>query len=149
MPKLHSMRKSKADRDADEQRYAPIASPNSEDGDHDGVSVNLEHHHLKKMGLDAGKMKHGDHVAFAGEGHVEHAEVTSGEHGERHSARIRLTRAGMDHEGTPDAEKEKGELRNEIEEIHGKSEEAREKRQEARGATRAKSGHELAEKTGG
>jgi hypothetical protein len=146
MPKLHPMRKSKADREADETRYSIPAT--AEDGDHDGVSVNLDHHHLKNMGLDAGKMKHGDRVEFSGEGHVEHAEVQSGEHGDRHSARIRLSRAGMEHEGEEPA-RERENLRNEIETIHGKAEEAREKRSEARGARTAKSGEKVPEKAGG
>lgn len=142
--KLHSMKKSSADRKADEERYA-ISPADSEDGDRDGVSVQLDHHHLKKMGMDAGKMKHGDRVVLNGEGHVEHAEVQSGEHGDRHSARIRLSQAGMEHEGAGGAEKEKGDLRNEIETIHGKSEASR----EAKASKGAKAGKEVPEKTGG
>lgn len=151
MVKVVSMRKTAAERRAEEHGGAPagLYSESANEEDRDGIAVHLEHHHLQKMGLDASTMKHGDPVEFKGTGHVEHVETQSGANGERHHARIRLTHAGMDHEGEAHPEKEKAELRNEIEAVHGKSEAAREKRAEATNAKRDRKGEQVAEKTGG
>jgi len=116
----------KLDRSANERKaeahggadYPTSVAGNSED--HDGPTLHLDHHHLKKMGLDAGKMKHGDPIEFHGKGHVEHASVDSGEGGERHSARIRMTHGGAEHEGSDDDDR--GEIRGAIEKAHGASE---------------------------
>jgi hypothetical protein len=72
--------------------------------------------------MKAGELRHGDRVTFHGEGHVEHADESSGENGERRTARIRMTHGGMEHESGSD--EEHSSLKNELMKMHEKSESA-------------------------
>jgi hypothetical protein len=94
--KVVPLKKSKAELEADKEAdgyAAPVGSP-----DNEGLSLRLEHHHLKKLGIN-GDMKSGHTFELQGRGTVEESESRSGKDGERHSARLRLTHAGVTHEG--------------------------------------------------
>jgi hypothetical protein len=83
----------------------------------DGVAIHLEHHHLMKMkDADgepiAGRLKSGHKVEFHGTGTVERSETQSTPEGDRHSATIRLHKGAVEHEASPDEERD--ELRDEI-----------------------------------
>lgn len=110
MAKMVSLKRSKADREKDALR--PIEGgvyPEDE-----GPAINLEHHHLAKLGL-GGSLKSGDDVEFLGRGKVERSETRTDKDGERHSATIRLHRGAVDHEPAErDNEGERGELRSEL-----------------------------------
>jgi hypothetical protein len=92
-----SLKKSAADRRAEKDALGEpgLATIPEED---EGVRVNLDHHHLMKMGVGGG-MKSGHKVDFSGSGSVERSETRSTPQGERHSATIRLNRGGIEHEG--------------------------------------------------
>lgn len=95
--KLVSLKKSASERKAGE-KDGMIAGPYGGD---DGVTLQLEPHHLEKLGL-GGKLKSGHKFKIEGRGHVEESESRSGKEGERHSARLRLTHAGVEHKEAPD-----------------------------------------------
>lgn len=99
MVKVVALKKTAADRKADEEANGYPGDDQSPDNE--GISIRLEHHHLKKMGID-GAMKSGHTFRIEGHGHVEESESRSGKGGERHSARLRLTHAGVEHEGDED-----------------------------------------------
>lgn len=90
--KLVSLKKSAGERKADE-KDGMVSGPYGGD---DGVTVHLEPHHLEKLGL-GGKLKSGHKFKIEGRGHVEESESRSGKEGERHSARLRITHAGVEH----------------------------------------------------
>jgi len=127
MPAMVSLKRSKADLKAQQERTAsPVAWS---DPDKQGVRLELEHHHLMNLkGADgqpiAGQLKSGNRVAFQGAGTVERSESRSTPEGERHSATIRLHRGAVQHSapkreaaapkarkmpGTPSYPKEAGE----------------------------------------
>lgn len=124
MTKMSSMNKSAADKRAEKDTLGEAGSAiaqNSED--HDGPVVHLDHHHLKNMKVGGG-LKSGHKVTIMAEGHVESADTRSDKSGDKHSARIRIHRMGMEHEG--EKGEERADLRNEIEKIHGSSEKSNE-----------------------
>jgi hypothetical protein len=124
MVNMVSLKKSVADRRAEKDA---LGSPETISADSrpedEGISVNLDHHHLMKMGVGGG-MKSGHKVEFGGTGTVERSETRSTPEGERHSATIRLNRGGMEHEGEEKAE-ERGEIKTEIMSAHDKAEQGR------------------------
>jgi hypothetical protein len=120
MTKMISLKKTAADRDAEKKAMGeggPGTRANPEDDG--GVTLHLEHHHLQKMGVGGG-LKSGHKVELSAAGHVEHSETRSTPQGERNSARLRLTKMGVEHE--TDHGEERKDLRNEIEQVHGASE---------------------------
>jgi hypothetical protein len=120
--KVVALKRSASDRKAEEEGGG-FVSPD-DDG---GISIHLSHHHLKKMGLD-GDLKSGHKVKLRGHGHVESSESRSEKGGERYSARLRLTHAGADGHGEPDADDKKTERegrRSDIEKAYTESEKKR------------------------
>lgn len=110
MVKMVSLKKSAADKRAEKDALGTRDIP-SVPAENEGISVNLDHHHLTKMGVGGG-LKAGHKVELHGAGVVEHAESRN-EGGEvRHSARLRLHKAGMDYEGSDEDKRE--DLRQEI-----------------------------------
>jgi hypothetical protein len=103
-----SLKKSAAERKAAEPTNGEYHDPET-----DGVAIHLEHHHLEKMGL-GGELKSGDKFHMRGHGHVESSESRSGNDGERHSARLRMTHAGIEHEAAKDGREDKEGLRKEL-----------------------------------
>ena len=124
MVKMVSLKKSAADR---REEKATLGSPDvpyvpAED---EGVTVNLDHHHLMNLkGSDgepiAGRMKSGNDIEFHGRGTVERSETRSTKDGERHSATLRMHRGAVEHEADQDGEREG--LKNEIAKNVGKME---------------------------
>jgi hypothetical protein len=104
-----------------EKSEAPYVPPED-----DGARFDLDHHHLTKMGV-GGDLKSGDSLIFNGRGTVERSESRSTPDGDRHSATIRFHRGGVDHQQA-DRSRDEGskDLRNEIEQVHGKAQEAAE-----------------------
>lgn len=127
-----SLKKSASERKADkEMQGANIGMPYEEDG---GVTLHLEHHHLEKMGL-GDSLKSGDKFHMKGHGHVESSESRSGKDGERHSARLRLTHAGVEQDPRHMGDgrvADKAELRGELDKAY----ENAEKRSEAEETTK-------------
>jgi hypothetical protein len=142
MVKMVSLKKSPADRRAEKDALGSHDIP-SVPAEDEGVSVNLDHHHLMKMGVGGG-MKSGHKVKLEGEGTVERSETRSTPEGERHSATIRLHRGGIEHEGEEKAE-ERGEIRTEIQKATAGSERAAADKDAARTAKKAVKGKEMAE----
>ncbi len=119
MTKMVSLKKTSADREAEKKAMGesgPGVNSNPEDAG--GIMIHLEHDHLKKMGVGGG-LKSGHKVELSAAGHVEHSETRSTPEGERHSARLRMTRMGVEHE--TDHGEERKDLRNEIEKVHGET----------------------------
>jgi len=93
--KLHSLRQTKADRKATEsareERMEEMSEP-------EGIEIHVSHEHMQKMGMDD-PPKSGTEVELHGRGHVvsSHTEDVGGK--PRHHMRIRLTHAGVEHEG--------------------------------------------------
>lgn len=122
MTKMVSLKKSAADRRAEKDAMGSrdvVSVP----AENEGVTVNLDHHHLMNMGVGGG-MKSGHKVSFNGTGTVERSESRSTPEGERHSATLRLDRGGIEHEGD-EAEEERGEIKTEIMSAHDKAEQGR------------------------
>lgn len=114
MVKMVSFKKSAADRDEEKTALGEggLATVPAEN---EGVHVNLDHHHLKKLGVD-GDLRGGDDVEFHGRGKVERSETHSGPDGDRHSATLRLHKGAIEHDlGERDRGDERGKLRGEIE----------------------------------
>lgn len=90
--KLHSLRQTKADRNAAEtareERMEEMREP-------EGIEVHISHDHMQKMGMGQ-PPRSGTEVELHGRGHVvaSHTEDVNGE--PRHHMRIRLTHAGVD-----------------------------------------------------
>ncbi len=118
MTKMASLKRSAADRDVEKQALGEPARGPLQNPEDEGITVHLDHHHLKNMGVGGG-LKSGHKVDLHAAGHVEHSETRSTKDGERHSARLRLTRMGVEHEGGKD--EKRADLRNEIEAVHSKS----------------------------
>lgn len=119
MVKMVSLKKSSADRRAEKDAMGSpevIGVP----AENEGVTVNLDHHHLMNMGVGGG-MKSGHKVTFNGTGTVERSETRSGKDGDRHSATLRLDKGGMEHEGEEKAE-ERGEIKTELQKAMAGSE---------------------------
>lgn len=110
MVKMVKLEKSAADKRADKDADG---SPKIVDvpDEHSGVTVNLDHHHLMKMGVEGG-LKAGDKVEMPMRGHVIRSESRSTDDGEKHSATLHMTHGGMDWEGSKEDERQ--DLRGEI-----------------------------------
>lgn len=142
MVKMVSLKKSSADRAADKEAMgSPALATDSPDSQ--GISVNLEHHHLMKMGVGGG-MKSGHKVEFGGTGTVERSETRSTPEGERHSATIRLNRGGLEHQGDEKAE-ERGEIKTELQNAVAGSERSRADKDAKRVDRKGQSGKKEAE----
>lgn len=116
MAKMVSLKKSAADRRAEKDALGSRDIPYVPAEDQ-GVTVNLDHHHLMNLkGSDgeplAGRMKSGNDVEFHGRGTVERSETRSTPEGERHSATLRLSKGAIEHE--PSSDDERTELKGEI-----------------------------------
>jgi hypothetical protein len=86
----------------------------------DGARFELEHHHLMQLGL-GGDLKAGDGLTFNGRGTVERSESRLTADGDRHSATVRFARGAVDHDPENKSRDEgRKDLRNEIEQVHGK-----------------------------
>jgi hypothetical protein len=110
MVKMVKLEKSAADKRADNDA---AGSPKIIDvpDEHSGVTVNLDHHHLMKMGVGGG-LKAGHKVEFSGRGTVLRSESRSTDQGERHTATLHMTHGGMEADGPKDEDREG--LRSEI-----------------------------------
>jgi hypothetical protein len=110
MTKMVSLKKSKADRGEEKDALASpgIASVASE---HEGVHVNLDHHHLKNLGVEKG-MKAGDKVDFHGRGTVQRFDTHDDKSGTRQSATLHFDKGAIEHEA--DRDEERDDLKNEI-----------------------------------
>jgi hypothetical protein len=122
MVKMVSLKKSAADRRAEKDALGSPATPYVPAEDQ-GVTVNLDHHHLMNMGVGGG-MKSGHKVTLHGTGTVERSETRSSKDGDRHSATLRLDRGSLEHE-PEEGEAERGEIKTEIMSAHDKSEQKR------------------------
>jgi hypothetical protein len=140
MVKMVSLKKSSADRRAEKDALGSPTVPYVPAEDQ-GVTVNLDHHHLMNMGVEGG-MKSGHKVDFHGTGTVERSETRSTPEGDKHSATLRLHRGAIEHE-PEEKEEEKGEIRTEISKAHDKAEQSKMDR-EAK-AKSGKSGKEIKE----
>jgi hypothetical protein len=118
MVKMVNLKKSKGDMAADKEAGGEpgIASVANE---HSGVHVNLDHHHLKNLGVEAG-MKAGDRVDFKGRGTVQRYEMHDGPDGMKHSATLHLDKGALERDGARDEERD--DLKNEIAANVGKME---------------------------
>ena len=121
MVKMVSLKKSAADKKAEKDAMGEPALANPRDEDM-GVTVHLDHHHLTKMGVN-GDLSHGDPIEFHGKGHVERAETRSTPEGDRHSATLRIHRAGMEHEVKRGGDEEKRDVRGDLEKAYSGVEE--------------------------
>lgn len=123
MVRMVSLKKSAADRRAEKEGMGSrdvVSVP----AENEGVTVNLDHHHLMNMKVGGG-MRQGHKVEFGGTGTVEHYSEGSGPDGSpRMSARLRLDRGGMDHEGDEKADP-RGELKGELRKAVAGSERAK------------------------
>lgn len=122
MVKMHNLRRTAADVKAEK---AALGSKNKDiepyvEPEDDGVRVDLQHHHLEKLGLGSA-LKSGDSLQLQAHGTVEKSETRSSPEGDRHSATIRLHHGNVDHEGD-EAEGKSG-LKEDLKEAYGKSEE--------------------------
>src|SRR5579859_8206871 len=99
MVKMVSLKKSAADKAAEKKAMGEPTIISRPDEDV-GVTVRLDHHHLTKMGVH-GDLKSGDDVEFHGKGKVERSETRSTPDGDRHSATVRLHRAGIESVNNP------------------------------------------------
>jgi len=121
MVKMVSLKKSAADRKAEKDAMGETAMANPRDEDM-GVTVHLDHHHLTKMGVH-GDLKSGDGVEFHGKGQVERSETRSTPDGDKHSATLRIHRAGMDHDAPRGGDEEKRDVRGDLEKSYAGVEE--------------------------
>lgn len=137
MVKMVSLRKTKADRQAEDratesrvQSYAPDGDGDGDD--HGGPEVHLDLAHLKKMGAHEAELPAGHEIHFKGRvishtlGH-ENGEATG-------HARVRLVEAGTE---LPEEAPRAG-LRADLEKSHGDSERKSAERAEKRGAAKAR-----------
>jgi hypothetical protein len=112
MVKMVSLKKSKVDRDVEKNALSSspggIASPPSE---HEGVHVNLDHHHLKNLGVEKG-MKAGDKVDFHGRGTVKSYETHDDKGGAKSSAILHFDKGAIEHDA--DRDEERDDLKSEI-----------------------------------
>src|SRR6185312_7773188 len=113
MVKMVKLEKSAADKRADSDADGSSKIIDVPD-EHSGVTVNLDHHHLMKMGVGGG-LRAGDKVEMPMRGSVIRSESRSTPEGERHSATVHMTHGGMDWEGSKD--NERAGLRDEISRI--------------------------------
>lgn len=119
MVKMHNLRRTKADVDAEKKAMGGAKKGKDEPTtayippEDDGARFELDHHHLTKMGLN-GDLKSGDSVNFSGAGTVERSETRSSPEGDRHSATVRFHRGGVDHEPADRDGDAKADLRNDI-----------------------------------
>ena len=143
MVKMHDIRRSATDVKAEKKALGRESEAAYVPPEDDGARFELEHHHLTKMGLN-GDLKSGDTLHFHGHGTVERSESRSSPQGERHSATIRFHHAGAEHEGADESRSGgKGkDLRNELEQVHGKV-------AEKASAKAAAADKNIPEKTGG
>ncbi len=113
MVKMVNLKKSKSDSKAEKSADGMVL-PAAMAPDDAGLRLDLDHHHLEKLGV--GNMDHGDKVHFEGHGVVERAESHSDGGEARHSATVRFHKGGMDHEqprGEP--QRDKTEIRGDLE----------------------------------
>lgn len=137
MVKMHSMKKTAAERKAEDKVGEGTISPH-EYAEPEGIEIHVHHDHLKKLGLD-GPLPHGTKVSFGGEGEVTGSESSEsyGKPGEvRHRMVLRLHKAGVEPEESDDGNAKRDELRRQIEVEHGKSEQKRSEREAERTAKR-------------
>jgi hypothetical protein len=116
MVKMVSLKKSSADKRAEKDA---LGSPDvvNVPAENEGVTVNLDHHHLMKMGVGGG-MKSGHKVEFHGAGIVERSETRTDKDGDHHSATIRLHRGSLDHEVPRGGDEEKRSVRGDLEKAY-------------------------------
>lgn len=110
MVKMVNLKKSAADKRAEKEALGEsgLVEPVGGEGD---VSVNLEHHHLQKLGVGGG-LKAGQKVELHAVGTVHHAATESGPDGDKHRATLSLHKAAIEHEA--DRDEERDNLRSEI-----------------------------------
>ena len=112
MVKMVSLKKSKAERGA--EKDALSSSPGGiakVDSEHEGVHVNLDHHHLKNLGVEKG-MKAGDKIDFHGRGTVQRYEMHDDKGGAKSSATLHFDKGALEHDA--DRDEERDDLKNEI-----------------------------------
>jgi hypothetical protein len=95
MVNMVSLKKTKSDKKSENSALGMVQSA-AMSPDDAGLRLDLDHHHLEKLGVS--DMDHGDKVHFEGHGVVEKAESHSVNGEARHSATVRFHRGGMDHE---------------------------------------------------
>jgi hypothetical protein len=117
MVKMHDIRRTATDVKAEKKALGRDSETAYVPPEDDGARFELEHHHLTKMGLN-GDLKSGDTVHFHGHGTVERSETRSSPDGDKHSATLRFHHAGAEHE--PVNGEARKDLRNELEQVHGK-----------------------------
>jgi hypothetical protein len=140
MTKMASMSKSAADRAAEKKAMGESAGgPLQNSQDREGPTVNLEHHHLKNMGVGGG-LKSGDKVNLSAEGHVEESESRMHQGESRHSARIRIKKMGVEAKSPRGDEDERAGLKNEIERAHGEHERGKDEGAERKDASASRGG---------
>ena len=124
MVKMHDLRRTKADVAAEKKALGGEnkAVDHYMPPEDDGVRVDLEHHHLMKLGVGGG-MKSGQEIEFHGKGTVEKSETRSTPEGERHSATVRVHHGNVDGEFKSGDGEERKALRSDLEKAHGKAEE--------------------------
>lgn len=128
MVKVVSLKRSATERKAERESLGMPHEATAGDSPEDrGIAVQLEHHHLQKMGV-GGALKAGDKVHFTGHGEVEHAESRSDKRGERHSARLRLHRGGVDHESAKSDGDGDSDIKRDLKSSYDSSEKRREEK---------------------
>lgn len=105
-PRLHSLAKTKADRDHEESARDEMMEEMQEP---EGIEMHLDHHHMQKMGMKEPPAS-GSEVEFHGRGHVVSSESRDVGGTTRHHMRIRLTHGAIEHDEEPDH----GSLRREL-----------------------------------
>ncbi len=113
MVKMVNLKKSKSDSKVEKSAEGMLQNP-AMSPDDAGLRLDLDHHHLEKLGV--GNMDHGDKVHFEGHGVVERSESHSQDGEAHHSATVRFHKGGMDHEqprGEPG--RDKTEIRGDLE----------------------------------
>lgn len=120
MVKMVSLKKSSADKRAEKDALGST-SVSDVPAEDEGVTVNLDHHHLMNMKVGGG-MKSGHKVDFKGTGTVERSETRSTKDGDRHSATIRLDRGSLEHESEKGGDEDRTELKGELQKNYADAE---------------------------
>jgi hypothetical protein len=91
---LKNMRRTAAERKSDSPDDGPASTRVPE---HDDVEVQLQHHHIEKLGLK-GPLPHGTKIQFTGEGEIADSGTREGysDAEPQHHMTLRLRRAELD-----------------------------------------------------
>lgn len=116
MVKMVSLKKTAADRAAEKKAMGEASNITGPD-QNEGVMVHLDHNHLTKMGLH-GDLKSGDGIEFHGKGEVERSETRSTPDGDRHSASLRIHKAGYERDVKSGGDEEKRSVRGDLEKAY-------------------------------